>query len=1283
MADLNSSSPAKPKPIRLKYLAGVENLNRQEIATILKTIRFWVYDFYNQAAGDTRVNGKFRVAGFAAEEFDLSTSADIAASVPDQNGKIPDFNSEPYLFMCDLVHFVEQTYRPVPNQFGLTLEQINQLNRLKSLFEIFQVTPSSKDEIEIKDLLRMEDFNMRQHIIRRIDEVVDILELEEEFAEAEVEETEKTSQPTSGGRGGGILPFPFGADRTAQDTSAGRDGDTPPPQQQPDESRRRPDQQQPPQQPQAAGQPLKLSELDPQAKLYLQSLSIITINQALSRYFNDASLTQMGLSPGTRVTFDQLPLDIRQQLMDRAFAQVETLILSGEFSLDRFVQDTSARVNFANKSALGLLIDIRGMGLLNRAVSQLVEDKDAVAFKQELDKNQRQELKGEQLGGRTKNQINVVDTRSAEEVFERGRNDADFARLVESQLGVAGSEEQLDKMLSQHLDETIQNLHPEIRERILQNVKSLTDVYIQQGLPPEYLIADPQKIDWQRLKNFFGTDLTPKQIKDNREALANIIVFYWKRKRAIWAKEIRAEFAQEKLTPEEAINLAAKHGKPLTSKQLYMRQLNKNFGSKTVAQALADPTSDAVKNNPELAGFLKQEQDLIGKQLETELAKMEAPEQQAVLKTYFEFYMPGYVTAEYSIEVFSQQIVPQISPLDEFLIWGNQVLGERAFAPSQNRYLDPTYATQGDGLLQQAFTQIPGGMSGDDLVDNRFTREALKWGIRATAGAATAGASEAAFASWEAAKAADATGTLRFLENEVLSQIIEFIKKYWPYILFALLMATLGPLIAALMAALAAGAMIYKGLGGAREISSLNKELSSRGGAAENLSLSGHEAFNQFAPNSTAIPAAQTIPPAQSLVSQIATPAMVIAGQTVVIASGTIFLLGYFYRANLNSAFLTNFPLSESEIINTVEKTSKYAEVKKTAKITKGCLLAENDGSKCDKPSFPLSIEYTITIAPKEDFDLQIINISDETTFKQSRSGWEKAGRAPPIIPSQRNLEFEYFRKIIDEQGGASSPPLSASPTPLPTEGDLPSAQVSPAATGGEIVILAGNSLTFTYTLDGLSSDYNHTAISNAIEVNFYYQNAFQQGADNVITTARVCLGECSGDAGCWPMTGTVSQLPYDGNFSHGPNPKNPYYHDAYDIGTSLGPALYGNPVFTPYDGQLCHVNCSNSGFGCYFTLTFNGDGGQQKLIFAHFQDPNPSISSPGSCIQVEAGYLIGLSGNRGFSSGNHLHYGAAHGGVFSLLNHPGPSIIETVVPEDNNGRHPPVEGSGVTTCYE
>lgn len=1285
-----ANSDDKSQTIKLKYLVGVENLDEKKVARILVTVRHWVYYFDELSAGTKKINGDFMVHGFSFGLFDLSTSEDVLALPVDKFGKRIDFSGEPYLFMSDLANFVEQTYFPVPNKFKLTQEQSDELKGLPRLFAMFGVTPrgntaSSEGKITIEELERMEDFHRRQFIIRRIDEVLRILNLEKEAKQEEIKLTsEEKASSTKDDDDVRALAFGSGgsSQSTEPDAGGGEEATS-----QSDKTDSRPDQ--PPDQTNTS-QPFKISELDSESKLYLQSLSIITINQALGRYFNDASLAQMGFAPGTRVTFDQLPLDIRQQLMDRAFLQVETQLRTGDFNLKDLISGTSSRISFTNQTALNLLIDIRGMQLLNQAVSSLVnKDKDEAAFQEKLSKNKKEELKEEQLSQRVKNDKNITSTKDAEAKINSMKADSGFVERIEKQLEVIGDKKQLDEKLREHLETVFEKLHPEVRDRLLLNLRSLVDVYIQQGLPPEYLINDPKNFDSSKLKNFFGNDLTPQQLEKNKEALASIIVFYWKRKRILWARDFHQEFSQEKYTPEEAIALAAKRGQLPTSKQLELRQLNNTFGSEAVAEALANPNSDLVKNNKVLSDFVQQQQDLIGKQLTTELAKLGEAEQQATLKVYFEFYMPGVVVHQYSVEYFNQKIVPQISPMDYYMLMANSNSEVESFDDEQMDFGQQSFSQMASMMRGGRGRGGGGGEGGDNLIKNDLTRKALEWGIRAAAGAASGGATEAAFQALDKLEAADQTGFVKLIKKQVLDKILDWIQKYWPILLAAAAFAVLGPLLGLLAAAFAGYKLWQSILGaGAKEQALGGIEAANQAGQAtaaqtalnQNLAAQQALAYQQGVGGSTLAQNAATV------THGIGTAAMTVAGQAVIatVAASTVFM--YVHQTSLNSAFLTNFPRNETELTGNTEnqKTSKYAEMTKTAVIKTGCSSPENNGTKCAEPDFPLSIEYTITIKPKEDFAIQITNIEDTIKFKQSEKGWEKAGQTPPSIPDEKFLDFEYFKKLIEEQVGLSDTPLApvdTSPTPIPSS--EPPEEVSPSPEAGYIVIPAGESLTFTYTLDDLTPGYNHTAITNTIEIDFNYQNSYLSGTDNLITGARVCLGECGGDPGCWPMTGTLSQMPFDTDFSHGPNGSNKYWHDAYDIGTGKGPALYGNPVYVPFDGQLCFAGCSNSGYGCYNILTFDNGGEQQKLLFAHFQDPNPSISSPGSCMQVEAGFLIGLSGNRGFSSANHLHYGASHGEAFSLLSNPGFSILETLVPADNAGNKPPKEGVGVTTCYE
>lgn len=1265
-------SSNKIPPIELKRLSGVENLQPEQVREILEKSVDWIGHFYERSSGDRKVTCNFFVEGLNyGGVFDLSTAADIEKGIAPVEGRVP------YLFLSDLLNFIEQirtsltTNRRVP----LNQEQIVELDRLGNIFDWIKVSPRN-NKITIDDLERIENEQLTDTIIRRVELIKLILapsigiSVEGKLVKKE-EEAEAVSR---GSAGGGAFPFPMG-EKGDSEPSQDQGGDT---QQQEPEEPKKPDHQ--------PSTPLKISELSPEKKLYLQSLSIITINQALNRYFSDAALQDLGLPPGSRVTFDQLPLGVRQQLMDRAFLQVETMLLSGRFNLNDLISQPGTRVDFTSQTGLNLLIDVHGMKLINQAVHEIVVKQENSPIAANIKKNEQEQLKAEQLSERVRNKDqadkkveNTTSTAQAEAIIQdTSKRGDEFARAIESELNiisVENGEKYLDEAFLKNLEVIIGRRDPVSSARIVANARSLVEVYIQQGLPPEYLIPDAKRFDYSKFRNLFGNELSPAEFEKNKEEIANLIIFYWKRKRAIWFREIRQEFGQEKYTPEEAIALAKQNNPARAAKHIELRRLNFDQGGRNVAEALADPNSPAAKGNAILSDFVQLQQDLIAKKLEAEIAKMNPDGQQQTLKAYFEFYMPGVVVQQYNIQIFRTEIVPKMSPMDYYLINANHATEPGAFAKN------------GDGFMQRAFTGAQDGGSGDDLLNNDLSRQALKWGLRAGIGAATSGASEAAFAQWEAMKAADPTGMLAQVENELLSRIIELFRKYWPYILGALITALLASIAPLLLFLLPLGYLGFRFLPQIQPLLPGGIEAAQRI-AAESTAI-GQDGLRRarLELGNDGIAATQGIGGGGELTQNIASSTLITAGQAVVatVTGASVFV--FLYQASLNSAFLTDFPTNESEYISNIEKTSKYAEMTKTAEIVGGCISPENNGSKCENPIFPLSIRYTVTITPKEDFSIQITSIKDTIRFNQSEKGWENMGQTPPVISEVTFLGFPYFIELIGEQNGGNSPPLNTPVPTIPAGTDIIDSEATPTSPPpGAIVIKAGESLTFSYELRELNSDYRHTAITNTIEVDFYAQNDFTSATDNIITGARVCLGECGGDAGCWPITGTLTQMPYDSDYSHGKNPKNKYWHDAYDIGTGKGPALYGNNVYVPFDGELCFVRCSgqNEGFGCYFALSFSDGGQQNKLIFAHFQDPHPNISTPGSCMQVEAGFLIGQSGTRGTSTNNHLHYGASHGGdVFGMPNDPGFTIIETLVPEDNDGNHPPVEGKGVTTCYE
>lgn len=1246
--------------IELKSITGVENLDYKVIAEVLTKSAYVIENFERLLSGSERIiTGNWFVGNLnLSNGFRLSTAEEAAKNIASTKA------GDRFLFLSDLINFVEQIRTSLVDNHNLkspiSIEQAAELDRLESTFRWLGISISD-NKISARDLEKIENDYLSDTILKRIQLIrlilapnLGALPAEEEKKPETEEELEKkklstAKVPTASGSGG----FAAGVD-----DAGGGETDTP---EEPTDRRERRERRQR-EEPDSSREPIKISELDPQSKLYLQSLSIITINQALNRYFSDAALESMGLQAGTKITFDQLPLDVRQQLMDRAFLQVETQLLSGQYSLNDLIKNSSDRINFSNQSALGLLIDIKSLKLINQAVKQLVENKDQIAFASEAKKNQEQELTSEKLTDRVKNEkTNATTTKQAKDLINETAKDPDFARHIESALSIVNSEDHLDDVFWQKLEGVIGSRDVTRKQIIVDNIRRLVEAYVKEGVPPEYFIPDPKRFDFNKFKNIFGNELTPAEFEKHQEELGNLIIFYWKRKRAIWMRDIRAEYGQESMTIEEALAKGETIENLVKRNQIISLTIDPTTGGRQLAVVTANPSSDLAKNSKVLSDFIKQQQELIAKQLEVDLSKQTEEQKQETFRVYFEYYLPGFQVEKYTFDIFQELIVPQISPMDYYMIAGGENLEAGAFNH------------RGNGFIQQAFSG-QNGEGGDDLLNNKLTREGLKWAIKGGIAAATGGTAAAVLAQWEAAKKADPTGTLQRLEDEGLSAVIEFIRKNW----FPILLVTIGSIIAAL------GPILLILLPVAFAIIKYFPELKALlfGGSqiagreilgAENLTRAQQEVLSEEIVRATEL--AEATP---TLTSQISSSTMLTASQAVAATVvGTISFV-MIYQASLNSAFLTDFPTSESEIINFDQKTSKYAFIEKKAKIISGCPSPEND-AKCENPSFPISIEYTITIGPKEDFSLQINDIKDTIEFKQSKKGWEEAGQTPPIIPSKKELDFNYFKEIIKKQGGEFGSPINSTPTPLPT------GEITPPPTTTEDVILipAGSELTFTYTLENLGSDYNHTAIVNTIEANFYYQNSYLAGTDSVSTATRVCLGQCGGDIGCWPTTGDVDQLPF-GPYTHGApgNTKNSW-GDSFDIGCDdcSGAAIYGPKIYARYDGELKFMGCDDDQYGCRYILAFEHDGQTLYEDYAHMQEPNPAITS--GSMTVEAGFPIGKMSNRGTKS-VHLHWGIVNGpGGGWWGSKPAFSLTMQLVPETDQNNKPAKEGDHVTTCYE
>jgi len=1314
-----SKNKTSDQIVPLKELVGVNDLSKEETAYILITIREWIYDFYNQAAGNKKVSANFKIRNFSGNEFDLSTDIDIiSASV--------DLNKEPFLFISDLVNFVEQIYHPIPTAFSFDdKKKTNISSQLGSIWQLLGVSPSSDNKISIDDLEKIQAPSRRRQIVEHINKILVILELEKV---EEIKADEKDRQDITGESQVAPSASETPAEK-APSTKNETEGGNEPSQQQFQEQER-----------------IKITELDPQVRFYIQALSIIAINQALSKYFNAESLAKFGLPPDLEITFDQLPLNVRNQLMDRSFLQVERLLLSGNFSLEDLIKNQSQRIIFSSEAALNLLMDVHALRLLNDAVRDIAQR--GAKAKKKAEDNAKDQLIDSNLSQRIKNTTainnieikNILNSQQAQELIEKSRSIQNFAQTIERQLNIVSSEKELEEIFSRKIAEIIGNNDGIKIKLIVDNVRPLIEVFVQQGLPPEYLIPDPKNFDYNRFVNIFGRSLSQNEFNNHKEELANLIIFYWKRKRAIWAKEIREEFGQERYTPEEAGKLYETIKKdPKKSAELRnLGTLNLVYGGRQIAEELANNTDVAVgsadknglaaelakateasaaaramliaqgiipgeqgasisgQNAPttnkdttlnarEAANFAKLQKEMVDNFLQQEIAKLSKKDQQQKVRIYNTFYIPQIQTTqtEYTVETFQKQVVPQINSMDLYALQAAEVFGPGSFTKDGSGYVQQAFAPGADYHGTALMDGAVGQKSDKNQLKKQLAVKAISQGLY-TALDAAGGWGEALRA---AEKVAPVVKQVKEKLIELgLDKVIDFGKKYWPIIVPGLILMAITPVALLLIPAYFVVKNVLVGtsgvFSGAKNLFSGKSQIGAGVGQGVGNNLGSSQATGQAAAYSQATAQAATATKtaaAKTLTTVISSNAMVTAGQAVIATVGITTAFFYIYQDSLNSAFLTDFPATESSIAgeNSVEKTSKYAEIDKTAVITDGCSNPENNGVKCENPSFPVSITYTITIKPKEDFALQITDIKDTIKFKQSKKGWEEIGQPPPSIQYEKILDFDYFKNIIKEQGNLSNEPLISTPISEPEIQPIENL-VTPTETE-EIIIPAGGSLTFTYTMDNLSADYNNTAILNIIEVNFYYQNSAISGTDNVITAARVCLGNCSAGAGCWPTTGILSQMPF-GTYSHSPAPGNTTtgYADAYDIANAALPM-----VFAPFAGNLCFVNCTDSGFGCHYTLSFQDGGESQKLLFAHFEQPNSQLSQEGTCMNVDEGFFINIMGNRGNSSGPHLHYEAAFNGQFYSPTPRNFSILETLVPETNQGSYPPVLNDTVSTCYE
>jgi murein DD-endopeptidase MepM/ murein hydrolase activator NlpD len=132
-------------------------------------------------------------------------------------------------------------------------------------------------------------------------------------------------------------------------------------------------------------------------------------------------------------------------------------------------------------------------------------------------------------------------------------------------------------------------------------------------------------------------------------------------------------------------------------------------------------------------------------------------------------------------------------------------------------------------------------------------------------------------------------------------------------------------------------------------------------------------------------------------------------------------------------------------------------------------------------------------------------------------------------------------------------------------------------------------------------------------------QSLFIPGARLPEATLKQALGQKV----AWPLRGPLSSY-----FGYRPDPFTGIrrFHAGIDI-----VANSGSPVRAAMDGRVADVGY-NGNYGNYIILS-HADGYQ--TLYGHLSQ---AIAAVGS--KVEQGAVIGLSGNTGYSTGPHLHFG-------------------------------------------
>ena len=935
--------------IPLKNLASLNSLDISE----LKEIITFCANFFNQDLPqqfEKSFNLSFSVRGFAGKTFRLiksnkvETHHDLIDEVsqdqtldPEKKEKIIDELKkqenqilENNIFASDLLAFLEQS----SFRLARLIKQNNKqaLSRLGNDYfnRIGLASKTSADQITLSELKKLENNSSYwQKISGDIGQtLLDIIAEEEKTFEEEKEPDQETSEAPA------TAPGLLSKSRTIQAAQTAQTEDQPDAEGAEEE----------PQQtlPEDFSKEFNLARLEDNSKLYIRSLAIIAINQALNFQFANLSKEQLSNMGFAQIpNFNQLSLESRQQLLGITFSKIESLLIGGRYNLDKLINTPSMRISFAKEIALKVMTDIRGGEIFARELGQLTRSgQDPLELKKQLSTNEEKKFSqklleekfnvdGKNISKDLQEQLEGLSTEEAEAFFatidEKTDLNKDFLTKIAASFTRVTKNNFLDEW-----KKIIVNDKSAVDKAFLvkDNILPVIDVFIQQNYPTEYI----ENLNWTRFQAHFGRNIIGENtFVANERVIKDLLTCYWKTQRAEWSHSIHQGIDNELYTPEDLEqiwtefdsveqikadakdktpkNLSKKDKQILQKQSIYFQQIKQQasynlIDAEVVSKKLAGFSQDQI----DFARFNSEEIDNLNKLITAYRQNFLDVINNAGLQTQIvtlNYYLPEeeYATGNIHLQA---NTLSQFSPYDLGAINYNQAFGNY----QDNEY--PLYRSLNDegGIengLQDGFAAVKNvGDQAMDFIGQKAVRAGLNY--------VTAGAFEGL-----------PEPIKQMIEQEVWGKVKKIVEPLIK-LLLASLVAAFGALITFTLKALSflgvgggakgAGAVVAQKSLFSQAADTSASVLNSAFGTGKNAAASTPGALGAEAQGSTAVQAralnAGSLSSATAQLSQLGKGVMATAGQAVLTAFGLAAGTTLFYQTVVNSAFLTHFPTGGS-----------------------------------------------------------------------------------------------------------------------------------------------------------------------------------------------------------------------------------------------------------------------------------------------------------------------------------------------------------------------------------